>query len=101
MKMIGSIFVAGESEVNVGRIYNHVTKQGYSSIPCKTVQAIIEELKVLTGCGEHVSLVIIEPEMLKNINNKLAAELLRCFIQNPFHLTIMNSMKEHDVQVKC
>ena len=79
-----TIIVAGRNEVNVGRVYSHLIKQGYRSIPCKTVQALTDELKVLPTWDEHVSLAIIEPEMLINVSDDLVAELLISTIGIPF-----------------
>ena len=96
-----TIIVAGEKQVTVGKVHNHITRQGYRSVPCRTVESIIDELKVLPGWGEHVSLVVIEPGMLNNISDKLAAELVKCFAQSPFCLTVVNDIKEHGIQLEC
>ena len=78
------IIVAGDNKLNVGSLRRCLRKQGYSSIPCKTVESIIEELNILPTADACVSLVVIEPEMLRDINDCLVVQLSECALDVPF-----------------
>ena len=80
------IIVAGENKFEVGWLRRCLREQGYSSIPCKTVKGIIEELNILPTCGAPVSLVVIEPEILRDISDDLVAQLSECALDVPFLL---------------
>lgn len=78
------ILIGGENKTDL--LWYHLRKRGYNSIPCGTVQSIIEELNGLPSWGMCVSLLVIEPEMVKNSNDDLIAELIRCAQNIPFIL---------------
>ena len=80
------IIVAGEDKFNVGWLRRCLREDGYRSIPCKTIKAIIEELNILPTCGVRVPLVIIEPEMLGNVSDDMVARLSKCAPDVPFVL---------------
>ena len=69
------IIVAGKSKSDICWLRHCLRVNGYSSIPCKSVEQIIEELEILPTCGVTVSLVIIEPEILSDIGDDLVAKL--------------------------
>ncbi len=73
-----TIIIAGENRANVESVKHYLKKEGYSSILCKTVKGLIEELKILPVCSMRVSLVIIEPQMLIKAGGDLVTELSEC-----------------------
>ena len=72
------ITVAGESNFGVAWLRHCLRNECYSSIPCETAEEIIEELSVLPTCDVYVSLVIIEPAILKRISNQVVTRLSEC-----------------------
>jgi len=72
------IIIAGENKFNVAWLRSCLRDEGYSSISCETVEEIIEELKTLPICGVYVPLVLIEPELLKNISDEVLNRLREC-----------------------
>lgn len=78
------IMVAGEKEIEVAWIRRCLKEQGYSSIRRKTVEAIMEELQILAICSFHVSLVVIESELLRKVSGNLVAELSESASDVPF-----------------
>ncbi len=80
------IVVAGSSKVGVCRLRRCLRECGYSSIPCKTVEKLIEELEVLPTCDVSVPLVIIEPDILKSLSDDLIAWLSDFSLDVPFLL---------------
>lgn len=80
------IIVAGQNKLDVGWLRRSLREQGYSSIPCKTAKEIIEELNILPTCDAPVSLVVIEPEILRSLSSDLVAGLSECALDVPFLL---------------
>ena len=80
------IIIAGENKFNVAWLRSCLRDEGYSSIFCETVEEIIEELETLPTCGVYVPLVIIEPEILKNISDEVLNRLRACAPEFPFVL---------------
>lgn len=80
------IVVAGENKLDVGWLRRCLREQGYSSIPCKTAEQILEELNVLPTCGTQVPLVVIDPELLRNVSDGLITQLSECALDVPFIL---------------
>jgi len=82
----GIIIIAGENKADVKSVGHYLKEEGYSSILCKTVKGLIEELKILPVCSVRVSLVIIEPQMLIKTNGDLVTGLSECAPDIPFVL---------------
>jgi len=80
------IIIAGENKFNVAWLRSCLRDESYSSISCETVEEIIEELKTLPTCGVYVPLVLIEPEILKNISDEVLNRLRECAPEFPFIL---------------
>ena len=80
------IIIAGENKFNVAWLRSCLRDEGYSSISCETVEEIIEELKTLPTCGVYVPLVLIEPEILKNISDEMFNRLRECAPEFPLIL---------------
>jgi len=78
------IIVAGVDKHIVGGLRRRLREHGYSSMPCKSVEEIIEELKLLPTCGASVSLVVIELEILRDTINELIVQLSKCAPDVPF-----------------
>jgi len=78
------ILVAGENKLDIGWLRRCLREQGYESIPCKTPEALIEELKILPTCGASVPLAVIQPAMLDGAPRELLARLSRCTPHVPF-----------------
>lgn len=74
----GIIIIARENRADVEWVGHYLKEGGYSSILCKTVKELIEELKILPGCSVRVSLVIIEPQMLIKASGDLLTKLSEC-----------------------
>ena len=119
----GIIIIAGENKADVESVGHYLKEEGYSSILCKTVKGLIEELKILPVCSVRVSLVIIEPQMLIKASGGSVTELSECAPDVPFvlvdganalpsveellsgsmqHLTITGSeLSEHIFRTQC
>ena len=80
------IVVAGKSISDVCWLRHCLRVNGYDSIPCDSVEQIIEELEILPTCGATVPLVIIEPDILSNISDDLLAKLTDFAFDAPFVL---------------
>lgn len=95
MKMKEIIIVAGKTKGDVCRLRHCLKEKGYSSIPCKSAEQILEELKILPTCDAKVSLMIIEPEILRNISDDSIARLNDFPLDIPFLL-----VSKQEVQVE-
>ena len=82
----GITIIAGENKADIESVGHYLKEESYSSILCKTVKGLIEELKILPGCGVRVSLVIIKPQMLIKASGDLVTELSECAPDVPFVL---------------
>ena len=80
------IIVAGKSKGNVCRLRHCLRGKGYNSIPCKSAEQIIEEMEILPTCDATVPLVIIEPEILRDISDDVIAKLSDFSLDVPFLL---------------
>jgi len=80
------IIVAGDKKVDVSRLQHCLREEGYCSLACKTVKAIIEELNTLPILNIDISLVVIEPEILVNTDKDLVVELIERAADIPFIL---------------
>ena len=81
------IIVAGKSKVDVCWLRRCLREKGYDSIPCKSAEQIIEEMDILPTCDATVPLVIIEPEILRDVNDYLIAGLSDYALDVPFLLS--------------
>ncbi len=77
------IIVAGGEKVDVGWVRHCLREHGYNSLPCKSVEQIIEEMEVLPTCDAHVPLVIIDPRILSDIDRGLIDKLSDCCLDVP------------------
>ena len=80
------IVVAGSNKVDVCWLRRSLRERRYSSIPCRTAQKLIEELEVLPTCDVSVPLVIIEPDILRDVSDDLIARLSDFALDTPFLL---------------
>lgn len=80
------VIVAGENGFDVAWLIRCLRDEGYSSIPCETMEEVIEELSTLPTCGVFVPLVVIQPTILKNISNDVVNQLSECAPEVPFIL---------------
>jgi len=80
------IIVAGKDKFEVGCLRRCLREKGYNSIPCKSVEQIIEEMKILPTCDATVPLVVIEPEILSDIGDDLIVGLSDFALDVPFLL---------------
>ncbi|HEC02485.1 MAG TPA: hypothetical protein ENI81_03015 [Phycisphaerales bacterium] len=78
------VVVAGKNSLEVAWMRQCLKDEGYGSVPCETAEGIIEELNILPGCAVHVLLVVIEPEILKGINDDIISRLSKCTPEVPF-----------------
>lgn len=69
------IIVAGENKVDVCWVRHCLWEQGYNSLPCKSVEQILEEMEILPACDAHIPLVIIDPRILTDIDRDLINKL--------------------------
>ena len=77
------IIVAGENKIDVCRVRHRLWEQGYNSLPCKSVEQILEELEVLPACDAHVPLLVIDPGILSDIDSDLIDILSDCYLDVP------------------
>ncbi|MHC4638530.1 MAG: hypothetical protein ACYTBP_08310 [Planctomycetota bacterium] len=80
------IIVAGITKGDVCWLRHCLREKGYNSIPCRSAEQIIEEMKILPTCDATVPLVIIEAEILRGISNDLIARLTDFALDVPFLL---------------
>lgn len=80
------IVVAGENRFDVAWLIRCLRDEGYSSIPCETMEEVVEELNTLPNCGVNVPLVVIQPKILRNISEDVVNRLSECAPDVPFIL---------------
>ena len=80
------IIVAGKTKADVCWLRHCLREKGYNSIPCKSAEQIIEEMEILPTCDATVPLVVIEPEILRDVNDDLIARLNDFALDVPFLL---------------
>lgn len=80
------ILIVGTDKHEVSLLRQSLRQSGYSSIPCRTVEVLIEEMKVLPTCGTCVELVIISTDILQGMDDDLVCRLSRCGLDVPFVL---------------
>lgn len=78
------VLIASENSFNVTWLRQCLRDEGYSSVPCETAEEIIEELNTLPRCGVYVPVVVVEPEILKNISDDIVTRLSKCATDVPF-----------------
>jgi len=80
------IIVAGKSKGEVCRLRHCLREKSYNSIPCRSAEQLIEEMEILPTCDATVSLVVIEPEILSDVNDDLVSRLSDLALDIPFLL---------------
>ncbi len=80
------IIVAGKSKADICQLRYQLRMNGYNSIPCKSVEQIIEEMEILPTCEVFIPLVIIEPLIFMDISEELIEKLYLCTPEIPFLL---------------
>lgn len=78
------VIIASENESDVEELKDRLRGTGYSSLVCKTVEELVGELDIMQLCSVYVSLVVIEPGMLKDISDDLVRRLSECAPRIPF-----------------
>lgn len=81
------ILIAGKDRHRVFMMRRYLRNMGYDSIPCISINKLMEELNVLPTCGFHISQVIIEPDLLPIIDTDLVNQLCNYFPEVPFVFT--------------
>jgi hypothetical protein len=72
------IIVAGEDKARVGRLRRSLREHGYHSIPCRSAEQIVDEMRILGTCDACVPLVVIDANVLRNVNDVLVRRLEDC-----------------------
>lgn len=80
------IIIADKNKLRAGELRPCMGQQELSLVPCETAEEIIELLDLLPLCGARVSLVVIEPEILKDATEDLVTTLSKCAPDVPFTL---------------
>jgi response regulator RpfG family c-di-GMP phosphodiesterase len=80
------IIVADENRFDVAWLIRCLRDEGYSSIPCETMEEAVKELNTLPNCGVNVPLVVIQPGILRNISEDVVNRLSECAPEVPFIL---------------
>lgn len=93
------IVVAGSNKIDVCRLRKCLRERGYSSIPCKTAKKLVEELEVLPTCDVSVPLVIIEPDILRDVSDDLIARLSDFALDIPFLLAGEEELQADSVEI--
>jgi len=78
------IIIVSENDSDVEELKNCLRGAGYSSIVCKTAEGLFEELDIMQLCSVYVSLVVIEPGILKDVSDNLLRRLSECAPRVPF-----------------
>ena len=81
------IIVADKNKLRAGELRPCLSQQKLSLVLCDTAEEIIELLNLLPLCGARVSLVVIEPEILKDATEELVTTLSECAPEIPFTLS--------------
>ena len=81
------IIVADTNKSRAGELKPYLSQQELSLVPCDTAEEIIELLNLLPLCGARVSLVVIEPKILKDATEELITTLSECAPEIPFTLS--------------
>ena len=80
------IVVAGQDKAAVCRVRRCLRLHGYHSIPCRSVEQIVDEMRILESCDASVPLVVIDPKVLRNIDDGLVEKLGDCATHVPILL---------------
>lgn len=72
------ILVAGEDKACVGRLRRRLREHGYHSIPCRSAEQVVDEMRILGTCGACVPLVVLDPNVLRNADDVLVRRLGDC-----------------------
>ena len=93
------IIVAGQDKVDVGRLRRRLREHGYHSIPCRSAEQVVEEMRILETCDACVPLVIIDPNVLKNIDDVLIRRLGDCAPHVPILLVGETSEPDNVIEI--
>jgi len=93
------IIVAGKTKDEVCWLRHCLREKGYNSIPCRSAEQIIEEMEILPTCDATVPLVIIEPEILRDISDDLITRLSDFELDVPFLLTGEEGLKGDQAEI--
>lgn len=80
------ILVAGENKVCVCQFRRCLREEGFSSIPCKSAEQLVEEMRLLPSCNTRVILVVTEAAIFKDIEDDLFYQLCTMSPEVPFVL---------------
>jgi len=80
------IVVAGKNKADVYLLRHRLRDGNYNSIPCKSAEQILEELEILPTCDASVPLVVMSPEILRDISENIICRLTACAPSIPFLL---------------
>lgn len=87
------IIIASRNRPDVWQLGPCLAQQQLILVPCETTEEIIDLLDTLPRCGVTISLVVIEPAVLKGIGDDLAAHLGCCSPDVPFTLLAETDME--------
>jgi len=93
------IIVAGQDKANVCRLRSCLRLHGYHSIPCGSVEQIVDEMRILETCDACVPLVVIDLKVLRNIDEALVERLGDCTPHVPILLAGAVSEPEGTIDV--
>lgn len=79
------IIIAGRNKAEICWLRYYLRNYEYKSISCKSAEELTEELEILYSCDVE-ALVVIEPEILKDISDNLIVQLDKCAPKIPFLL---------------
>lgn len=72
------ILVAGEDKASVCRLRRCLREHGYHSIPCRSAEQVVDEMRILGTCDACVPLVVLDPEVLRSVDDALVRRLGDC-----------------------
>ncbi|HUV67454.1 MAG TPA: hypothetical protein VMW24_26420 [Sedimentisphaerales bacterium] len=88
------IIVAGQDKANVCGLRRCLREHGYHSIPCRSAEQIVDEMRILGTCGACVPLVVIDPRVLRNVDDVGVGRLSDCAPHVP--ILLAGEMSEPD-----
>ncbi len=72
------IIVAGEDKACVCRLRRCLREHGYHSIPCRSAEQVVDEMRILGTCDACVPLVVLHPNVLRDADDALVRRLGDC-----------------------
>ncbi len=72
------IIVAGEDKARIGRLRRCLREHGYHSIPCRSAEQVVDEIRILGTCDACVPLVVLHPNVLRDADDVLVRRLGDC-----------------------